>query len=285
MLAQLKGAGVSVPLAAPLEPRRLLSVSLPSMPALASGDFNGDGSTETLTLATLTRAQFADLGFIGRGFRKGSLLMTDTLGNLVGDALPFRVRGTSPLVTVGDFNEDGNLDVVAANAGRRGLTFLAGNGDGTFDRGVAVAGAPSGITSLNSGDFNNDGTLDLLVTTNGLTVGRRRSAFADLPPIFQPRIEAPEFSGTGPGLAGLALGATLSGGGAVDDAFAPQQGNFDLVPRLDLALEAGSTGVTAEAGGAVTSLFGDILIATPVDVQPLVLFGNGDGTFSAAGSP
>ena len=70
---------------------------------------------------------------------------------------------------VGDFNEDGHLDLV-------GLTFdtelvvLLGNGDGTFQAAQDYA-AGEGPWSVAVGDFNGDGHLDLAVADLGDSSG------------------------------------------------------------------------------------------------------------------
>ena len=75
--------------------------------------------------------------------------------------------GTNPNgITVADFNEDGVLDVAAANADTDNVTSRLGVGDGTFGaaRTFAVGDAPS---SLAVGDFNKDGFADLAVANGG----------------------------------------------------------------------------------------------------------------------
>jgi len=66
-----------------------------------------------------------------------------------------------PEVAVGDFNGDGNLDFVAADAQGTAYIFL-GNGDGTFRHG-ATYGIPGGAFNPVVADFNGDGKLDLII--------------------------------------------------------------------------------------------------------------------------
>jgi hypothetical protein len=65
----------------------------------------------------------------------------------------------SKTVAVGDFNNDGKLDVAVAKGDRRIDIFL-GNGDGTFGTPIGTP-TPSGIVALLAADFNGDGNLDL----------------------------------------------------------------------------------------------------------------------------
>jgi hypothetical protein len=66
---------------------------------------------------------------------------------------------------MGDFNNDGKLDLAIANYGDNTVTLLLGNGDGTFTQ---ASGSPyvvvNGAYMIAAADFNGDGKLDLAVT-------------------------------------------------------------------------------------------------------------------------
>jgi hypothetical protein len=76
------------------------------------------------------------------------------------------VESTPTAVGVGDFNRDGKLDVVTANAGSdsRGISLLIGFGNGAFRPAVnfAIGRPPAGLCVV---DLNGDGKLDV-VTAN-----------------------------------------------------------------------------------------------------------------------
>ncbi len=78
------------------------------------------------------------------------------------------------MITSGDFNGDGNLDLAIANQTDNTVSILLGNGDGTFtaaaNPAVAAGNAP---TSIAVADVNVDGRPDLLVadkTDNAISV-------------------------------------------------------------------------------------------------------------------
>jgi hypothetical protein len=74
--------------------------------------------------------------------------------------------GVNPqAVVVGDFNNDGNLDLAVANSNDNTVSVLLGKGDGTFSSkaNLVTGSTPLGIAAA---DFNGDGHLDLAVTNS-----------------------------------------------------------------------------------------------------------------------
>jgi hypothetical protein len=86
--------------------------------------------------------------------------------------------GSTTSASWGDYDNDGNLDVILANAGSfdgpcgEAEALFRGNGDGTFTQVHDSAIAAAGGCSFGSlwGDFDNDADLDLLIT-NGFDAG------------------------------------------------------------------------------------------------------------------
>ncbi|CAF3824214.1 unnamed protein product [Rotaria sp. Silwood1] len=72
-------------------------------------------------------------------------------------------------LAVGDFNNDGRLDITVANNGDANIGFFFGVGDGNFSNQSTVS-LDEGIypQEVDVGDFNNDNQLDVVVTTNML---------------------------------------------------------------------------------------------------------------------
>jgi hypothetical protein len=121
---------------------------------VVAGNFNGD---KNLDLAVASQATGTVSVLLGEG--NGLFSAPITIANL-------GANSSISALAVGDFNGDGKLDVVTANAGTRSVSVLLGNGNGTFQSAVtyAVGSSPS---SLAVADFNGDGKLDIAVTNAG----------------------------------------------------------------------------------------------------------------------
>jgi hypothetical protein len=79
------------------------------------------------------------------------------------------VDGAPSAVAVGDFNHDGNLDMVVANDFGSDLSVLLGNGNGTFKPQTLIPldGRPVAVVV---GDFNGDGILDIAALTSDVFI-------------------------------------------------------------------------------------------------------------------
>jgi hypothetical protein len=115
------------------------------------GDFNGDG--------------IKDLATANYGAGTVSVLLGDPLNpGSFGAKHDFTVGSQPRSVAVGDFNDDGVEDLVAANYADSTASLLLGQGDGTF--GTALVGVTgTNPSSVAVGDFNGDG-LDDFATAN-----------------------------------------------------------------------------------------------------------------------
>jgi hypothetical protein len=191
-------------------------------------------------------------------------------------------------VAVGDFNGDGSLDVVTSNfAGNFGspppsISFLAGNGDGTFQA-VHTVLPGRAANALAVGDFAGNGKLGLALASDfgspvvAAVPGNGDGTFALAPtfagPVFAQAMASGVLTGSGkPDLVAVGDSAVvlLNNG----------DGTFHPGPTLPLA----HPGRAVAVGAFTDDGHQDIAVATSnnqlhgvVDV----FLGNGDGTFAA----
>lgn len=156
----------------------------------AVGDFNGDGNLDIATGIQTAGATVEGFIQIALGNGDGTFRAAPNVPNVT--------KVTTPLL-VGDFNGDGNLDLVTG-----GLGYF-GQGDGTFP--TFSGTAPNPNTYVLTGDFNGDGSLDLVneeFTLNGSSVLAAVGLTLQAPP-------APDFTGIiGPFNSILVPGSSVS---------------------------------------------------------------------------
>jgi FG-GAP-like repeat/Bacterial Ig-like domain (group 3) len=123
--------------------------------SIVSGDFNNDGN--------------ADLAIAGNSNSGSvSILIGDGTGNFtLASGSPFEVNSPSA-IAIGDFNQDGQLDLAITNASSNQISVMLGDGTGRFS---SAANSPfaTGANPVAAvvGDFNGDGKLDLATANQG----------------------------------------------------------------------------------------------------------------------
>lgn len=199
---------------------------------------------------------------------------------------------TSPLLA-GDFNKDGNLDIVGAVG--EVVYVMLGNGDGTFQSAhgtLSVAG--STITGINIADVNGDGNLDLVVTgSKNSTTSFVATMYGNGDGSFQAPIET-DFSGVH--FPARPVLADFDGDGNLDLAYATASGVQTLLSNGDGTFRMGPSSPLSQIGlnvPAVGDFNGDgklDLVVTVYDPFTTglefvgVMLGNGDGSFGALSS-
>ena len=225
----------------------------------------------------------------------GTLLMLAAAANAQftpASGSPFTVGSHPHSVAVGDFNNDGNLDLAIANAGTNNVAVLLGNGTGGF---TPASGSPftvgSNPVSVAVGDFNGDGKLDLAVANlsgSNVTVllGNGAGGFSAAygspfstggNPAF---VAVGDFNGDGK----LDLAIANSGSGTVTVLLGDGMGGFTAAPGSPFT--AGSNPVSLAVGDFNGDGRPDLAIANAGSGNVTVLLGKATGGFSTAtGSP
>ena len=197
--------------------------------------------------------------------------------------------GSRPQNTVlGDFNNDGKLDLAATNVNDNTISVLLGNGDGTFQLQAAYASGASPI-ALASGDFNRDGNLDLVAGNAGAAT--ISVYFGNGDGTFLPQ----QTYAVGNGPQSIAA-ADFDGDGWLDLAVVDRNdrnvtillGQTDGTFQVELNVcedpltfpigEAGQVIATADFNG---DGFADLAVTDAQGSQVDVLLGIGDGTFQS----
>ncbi|MDC0936503.1 FG-GAP-like repeat-containing protein [Pirellulales bacterium] len=121
---------------------------------LALGDFDGDGDLD----AFVTLGVESTVGPSGKANR---VLLNDGAGALSdsGQRLGF---GNSQGVTIGDIDNDGDVDAMAVNAGQANQVWR-NDGSGHFRKSGPAFGAADAGQAIALGDLDGDGRLDLFV--------------------------------------------------------------------------------------------------------------------------
>jgi hypothetical protein len=124
-----------------------------------AADFNGDGIPDLAVLNSLPNSISV---FLGKG--DGTFTAGDTIFQIGTTPCINQNEASNCALTVGDFNHDGNADLVATSGYDNIVVVLLGHGDGTFSPAngspITVGNFPEAVKI---GDFNGDGLQDLAV--------------------------------------------------------------------------------------------------------------------------
>jgi hypothetical protein len=259
--------------------------------SIAAGDFDNNGTADLAVTSDFDNEVFILMG-------NGDGTFTPANGS------PITVGNFPEWVSIGDFNNDGRLDLAVANGNDNTLSILLGNGNGTFTPAngspVPTGGFPFFLAIA---DFNQNGTADIAVSnesdnTVSILLGNGDGTFtqANGSPIsgfnYNPaQIVAADVNGDGiPDLAVTNFTAVppstvgtvsvLLGKG--DGTFNPAPGSPISVGVDPFAMVAGDFNQDGKTDLAVSN-YG--LITDPSTQTLTLLLGNGSGGFTSAGTP
>ena len=117
------------------------------------GDFNNDGLNDVaVTILNSDQVAVYLRNVTNTGFDNPIMITLAT--------------GAEPqAISSGDYNKDGNLDIVAGASNTSTTTsvfYVAGNGDGTFQATLALEAGDKDLRSMVTGELNGDGNLDII---------------------------------------------------------------------------------------------------------------------------
>ena len=251
---------------------------------LAVGDFNGDGKLDLATDSALGPPSTVSI-LLGVG--------DGTFKQPIYAGFP----GSSAMIAIEDFNNDGYLDIAAADTQDNRVLIKLGKGDGSLES-LATLPLPvaAGIGGSASADFNGDGRLDVAVTQynqNSLGVtgfisvlpGNDDGTFGapvstQVPTIGINKMVVGDFNGDGkPDIATLFIPAT----GGISVVLGKGDGSFGAVVKNPVSVNG--TAQYMIGGNFNNDGKADLALLSSDSsnaFSPLnVLLSNGDGTFTA----
>lgn len=122
--------------------------------SVAVGDLNNDGQTDIVIANTGTDSVGIFLGHGNNSFSNQVMYSTG-------------LDSTPCMVVIGDYNNDGNMDIAVANFGANNIAIMLGNGNGSFKSQIIISTIQSRPLYLAVGDFNHDTKLDIAVANFG----------------------------------------------------------------------------------------------------------------------
>ena len=137
---------------------------------VVTADFNRDGKADVVALNSNNVLSL----LLGNG--NGTFAASKTIATL-----PANSAGFPALMVAGDFNGDGNSDVLIVPSPGNVVKVFLGHGDGTFAAPVTITDGLPSAGDLAVGDFNGDGRQDIVLasaTSVSVLLGKSGGIFA-----------------------------------------------------------------------------------------------------------
>ena len=172
----------------------VITNSTAPLTSLVAGDFNKDGRLDVASIDATASDTYHVLVFPGQG--------DGTFG--APQSYPAGMLASS--LALGDFNQDGSVDIAISNY--NGIQLLLGKADGTFSSGIDVSlEVAYPVRVVAAADLNADGRVDLVAGAT-ILLGRGDGTFA-------PAVSYPTGLGEGQGAGPVAVG-DINGDGIPD---------------------------------------------------------------------
>src|SRR5579859_3118637 len=186
-------------------------------------------------------------------------------------------------LAIGDFDGDGNPDILAVSPANGSVSVLKGNGDGTFNS-LSTTNTGNNPTTVTLADFNSDGKLDAAVAneidnTMAILLGNGDGTFFGSAPftlLQAGNSPMAVVSGDWNGDAKQDLAVTNSADGTVSIFL----GNGDGTFAVGGVVPVGQNPVAISVADFNHDGKLDLAVANRTDGTVSILLGNGDGTFS-----
>ncbi|MCB0490347.1 MAG: VCBS repeat-containing protein, partial [Cyclobacteriaceae bacterium] len=143
----------------------------------------GTNSTSTgITLADFNKDGLLDIAVTNSAISGTVSIRLNTGSNTFASPVTYAIGSFPVFVRSGDFNSDGNIDLVTSNYLGDNISLILGSGSGTFGSNTDFA-VGDGPGYLAVGDFDNDNNLDVAVTNSNddnvsILIGNGSGSFA-----------------------------------------------------------------------------------------------------------
>jgi hypothetical protein len=242
------------------------------------------GSPTALAIGDATGDNFLDIGTLNSTPSGKSYTLLPGLGNgTFGGAQSAPLGAYFRLLALGDFNNDGKLDIAATfDPGMLGVLLNDGSGFSSNPEYQRISAGPGGASYIGVGDFNRDGNEDLIFTdrsanTVSISFGNGKGAFQ--PPRSFSIGNGPDFAVVGDfnGDGKLDLITANSGNNTVSVALGNGDGTFQAPQNYPV----GNDPVALALGDFAGNGKQDVAIVNFRANTLTILFGTGNGTFTS----